>query len=326
LRFGWAAIERTGAPGAASATAYHINAAVRDGEALWLSCGDWRSIDQPTKEMRDRASKTPTAVVLPYPRVWHVVVRHDGLAKKFERLLQDDLGAGRSSGAADTPVQPEPRPHLLVSVAKSSTSVSRGQPQDRPDSFHPSASRGRVQPLLSPDHYFEHVLPLIQSASKSLFFENPYIHLSPTPHPKFVELVRALRDKVNDPHLNAQLILGDTPTTRDMLEALEAIGFKMSRIRVQPGVRTQGIIVDAEAVVVGSHRWSSAGLMRDRAASLLIRGAGVAGYLQKVFDHDWKRLAGQTVSAERAMPQLADADGPAPDGMVRVPWGAVFDD
>jgi hypothetical protein len=327
LDFAPTATERSVAPGAASRAAYHVNAAVRDSTALWLSCGDWRSVNQPNKKMLAHLSSQPMRASRPYPRVWHIEVAHGGLAKTFELLLQHDFNVVRNSGAPVTPPLQEPRPDLFVSVKELEprSSASRGQTPFSRHVSRLSASRGRVQPLLSPDDYFEHVLPLIQSASESLRFQNPYIHLSPAPHPKFAELVRALRDKMNAPNLNARLILGDTPSTRDMLEALESIGFRMNQIKVQRGVRTQGIIIDAKAVVIGSHRWSSAGLLRDRAASLLIRDAGVAGYLQRVFDHDWQRLAGKTVSAERAMPELAVPVGPAPDGMVRVPWGAVFD-
>ena len=132
--------------------------------------------------------------------------------------------------------------------------------------FRP-ANKLRVQPLLTPDNFANHVLPLIENAKRSIYFQNQYINLSKRPDPKFVKLIDALKKKVNDAGFDVRIILRDLPKTRDMLEALESEGFDMKRIRIQKSTHTKGIIVDDEAVVVGSHNWSSYGTTLNRDAS-----------------------------------------------------------
>jgi phosphatidylserine/phosphatidylglycerophosphate/cardiolipin synthase-like enzyme len=187
----------------------------------------------------------------------------------------------------------------------------------------------KVQPLLTPDNFTEHALKLIQSARKSLYFQNQYINLSAAPDPKFAELIDALREKVNDDDLDVKVIVRDLPNTRVMLEALQAGGFNLARFRVQKACHTKGVIVDGKVVLIGSHNWSSQGTTHNRDASLIFFNEQIAGYFQKVFLHDWEGLARKRVSAQRAMPRLAErgrGEEALPRGTVRVPWGLVYED
>jgi phosphatidylserine/phosphatidylglycerophosphate/cardiolipin synthase-like enzyme len=165
-----------------------------------------------------------------------------------------------------------------------------------------------------------------------VYFQNQYINIGRTPSRKFADLLAALRDKVNDQGIDAKVILRDLPNTRRVLEALEAFGFEMSRVRVQRSSHTKGIVVDGEVVLLGSHNWSDLGATRNRDASLIFFDPQVAGYSEKVFEHDWAGLARQRVVAERAMPRLAPAEGEAARGLEgegeyhRIPWGAYFED
>jgi hypothetical protein len=328
LAFAWAAVPRPGrTTGGLFPTAYRLGVAVRDGQAVWLSSASWHPIVQLLPEVLHAPAVLPAAY-RPLPRAWHLTIEHEGLAAAFERFLQRDLQSaeGYQASAGDR-AGPEARPDLLIPVGGAEPQTPSSPRRFEHFEVRATARRTsrpiRVQPLLAPDNYADHVLPLIRAARRSVLFVNTYIHLSIPSNEQFTALVEALREKVNDSSLDVRLILDDAPNTRNMLEALEHASFDMSRIRVQKGVRAQGIIVDNEAVVIGSHRWSSFGLTRDRAASLLIRDRRVAGYFRKVFDNDWTESAQQSVSAERTMPQLA-GDAPTPPGMARVPWVAVF--
>src|SRR5262249_34670634 len=155
--------------------------------------------------------------------------------------------------------------------------------------------------------YAGHVVDLIRSAQRSVYFQNQYIsvkRLNPGP---FADLVDALREKVNNPGIDARVILRDGGDARGMLEALKAQGFRTDRVRLLKGCHTKGIIVDGEAVLVGSHNWSGDGTTANRDASLIVRDPSAAAYFAELFLFDWEHRARARVSADRAgaMPRLA---------------------
>jgi phosphatidylserine/phosphatidylglycerophosphate/cardiolipin synthase-like enzyme len=61
----------------------------------------------------------------------------------------------------------------------------------------------------------------------------------------------------------------------------------MSKVRMQAGCHTKGIIVDSETVLVGSHNFTNQGAQVNRDASLLIRHKGIAQYYERVFLNHW---------------------------------------
>src|SRR5262245_66535973 len=116
-----------------------------------------------------------------------------------------------------------------------------------------------------------------------------------------------LADYSNDPDLDVRFIFRNIGPIRKKLESLQAAGFNMSRIRTQAGCHTKGIIVDSETILLGSHNVTNQGVQVNRDASLLIRHAGIAQYFEKVFLHDWDRLARPAIR-EEAVPILSGTE------------------
>jgi phosphatidylserine/phosphatidylglycerophosphate/cardiolipin synthase-like enzyme len=329
LSFEWAAVKHTGkTTGGIFPSAYHIKVAVRDGKAFWLSSGNWQSSNQgnfdsfPPRAERGR-------VLGVYNREWHILVEHPGVAGLYEQFidwdmkqaapLQDLLGARAAAvGLPDLLVSEEPEERAAVQFFDS-------------QSFHFTAENPvRVQPLLTPDNYAEHVLPLLEGAKKSIYFQNQYISITRKTAPLFDQLVDALLAQI-EAGREVFIILRDIGDSRKMLEALRYRGFPPSCIKLQKACHNKGIILDSEVVVLGSHNWSSPGTTANRDASLIIHDPGVAGYYQKIFLYDWNHQARQKASAVERMPVVhrpragARAAEEIPAGVVRVPWGAYHD-
>ncbi len=130
-----------------------------------------------------------------------------------------------------------------------------------------------------------------------------------------------LREKQKS-KVDVKIILRNEGDIRTMLEAMRYEGFDMKQVRLQSGCHNKGIVIDSETVVVGSHNWSSAGVTRNRDASLVFRDAEVAQYFEKVFLYDWDTLAHQRVASEAAPPQLATG---LATGVV-MPWSDYYED
>src|SRR5207249_837026 len=95
FQFVWAAVKREGKTKAGIfPSAYHIKVAVRDGEAFWLSSGNWQSSNQPPPDKQLETSATPEQLyqfLQLFNREWHVVIENKELAEIFEQFLQWDL-------------------------------------------------------------------------------------------------------------------------------------------------------------------------------------------------------------------------------------------
>jgi phosphatidylserine/phosphatidylglycerophosphate/cardiolipin synthase-like enzyme len=103
----------------------------------------------------------------------------------------------------------------------------------------------------------------------------------------------------------------------------------MQRVRMQAGCHTKGIIIDSKTILMGSHNFTNQGINVNRDASLLIVNEDIAKYYERVFLHDWDRLAKETIR-EEATPiavtgarEEAAADG---EDFVRVPWSYIEED
>ena len=181
-----------------------------------------------------------------------------------------------------------------------------------------------VQPLLTPDNYAEHALKLIQSAQKSVWFQNQYINFRGTSDdfPEFRALVGALKEKI-EKKLDVRIICRDM-MKQESLDVLIALGFPKEVFRFQPACHNKTIIVDGKVVVFGSHNWSNEGVKTNRDASLIFYDEDIATYLADVYDYDWTTLA--TAHPSKAKPRVAKAGEETPKGFKRVPFSAVFED
>jgi phosphatidylserine/phosphatidylglycerophosphate/cardiolipin synthase-like enzyme len=125
--------------------------------------------------------------------------------------------------------------------------------------------------------------------------------------------------------LDVRIIFRNIGPIRKKLESLQAAGFNMDRVRVQGACHTKGIVVDSATVLLGSHNWTNQGVEANRDASLLIHHPGIAAYYERVFLHDWERLARPTIR-EEAMPIPVipgqETTSLEEDAFRRVPWSA----
>jgi hypothetical protein len=317
----WAAVKRSGkTSGGFFPSAYHIKAAVRDGEALWLSSGNWQSSNQPDPD-RIGPGPDPAEILRAYNREWHIVVESPGLARVFERYLEHDLAEALPLQSVTREVRPE-GPEVLIPADE------EARPPGRVRFFEPRTVTAtvrdplRIQPLLTPDNYARHVVEVIRSARRSLYFQNQYIAVNRRITASYQELLNTLRDKANDAALDVRIILRDGGDSRSMLETLKAQGFPTDRIRLQRGCHNKGIVVDSAVVVLGSHNWSSDGTSANRDASLIIHHPEIAAYYESIFLHDWEHLARARTLRDRRLgqPAVAGPETPTPRGMIRVPW------
>jgi phosphatidylserine/phosphatidylglycerophosphate/cardiolipin synthase-like enzyme len=302
-------------------SAYHIKVAVRDGSSVWLSSGNWQSSNQPEIEPAPGPAKGDDAHAR-FNREWHVVADHPGLAKLYEAYLDWDIAEAQ-------PYQDGAEAVMTSELAAVDLHVleTEERPALEPEFFRPlvvANRRVRVQPILTPDNFAEHVLPLIKSANERLYLQNQYIKIAKENADEFLALVDAVNDKARA-GLDVRVILRDIIGSRDMLEALKAYGFDMQRVRMQRNTHTKGIIVDSKAVLIGSHNWSNDGTLYNRDASLIFFDPEIARYFEKIFLHDWERLARRKILGERR-PRREEDEELVPRTVSASEWAEFLDD
>jgi len=185
--------------------------------------------------------------------------------------------------------------------------------------------RIRIRPLLTPDNFIDHILPLVQNAQQRVWFQNQSLKKPPASKPRYKELFQTLRDHSQNSDIDTRIIVRGDFDPFEVTQVLEQSGYNMERVRLQKGCHTKGIIIDDLAVVVGSHNWSGDGTLENRDASLIIHDLDAIAYYEKLFSYDWERVAGEDIEALELMPLLAPPDVPAPEGMYRVSWGDLFE-
>ena len=318
----WATLVSKANPDGLFASAYHIKVAVRDSSVFWLSSGNWQSSNQPNVHpFGNNPSKLPPQFQKKYNRDYHAIIANKKLADIFEFYIKRDFK--ESADQAGQPVS-FVQPDLFVpeeeEVAEEAVAFAP------PRLFEPLRLNRevRVQPLLTPDNYAEHALKLIQSAQKSVWFQNQYINFRGTSDdfPEFRALVGALKDKIKT-KLDVRIICRDM-MKQESLDVLIALGFPKEVFRFQPACHNKTIIVDGKVVVFGSHNWSNEGVKTNRDASLIFDDEEIAAYLADVYDYDWTTLA--TSHPTKAKPRVAKAGEETPKGFKRVPFTAVFED
>ena len=282
-------------------SAYHIKVAVRDSNAFWLSSGNWNVSNQP-----NLAARTPSRGALDTAdRDWHVVVMDEGLAKLYEAYIAHDFQVASGAQAAKAVLQKQlkaaiegaVRVHRSEQKAKPVAPVkSRGVPftLGRPKTF--TKARVTLQPLLTPDRgrtttmYAENVLALIKSARKRLYIQMQYVHPTSLPADRgFTALVDAVADAVRR-KVDVRVICSQYENTPQYVELMHEAGLS-SVLRVQDRVHNKGIVVDSKTVLVSSQNWSSAGVLQNRDAGVIIGHPGIAQYFEANFLQDWEDRA-----------------------------------
>lgn len=308
LEFAWALVRSDPfAPKWIYPTAYHIKVAVRDGTSFWLSSGNWNNSNQPdiAAPWDNPAAAQPLA--RKSDRDWHVVVQNNTLADVFERFLRNDLKVAAAiedapegtavEATAEAADARELGPILAGSDLSDLEITAEAVGRSFQTFFKPQQITGRmtIQPVLTPDNYWDTVLPFIRSAETSFCMQTQYIHPSNDAHDdaRFMDLIDAVGTLITQGKA-VRLILSQWQTA-PWLERLQGVGIDLSCVRIQTGVHNKGMIVDGKAVALGSHNWSAEGTLRNRDATLIIHNEDVARYFGQIFDHDWENLAAQQV-------------------------------
>ncbi|WP_114814488.1 phospholipase D-like domain-containing protein [Paraburkholderia kururiensis] len=272
--------------------AYHIKVAVREDDTFWLSSGNWNNSNQPQIDLSDPASAQKIAA--DSDRDWHVIATSDKLAATFRAFLQHDYdvasqaikqaeGAGAGAMARAAMLDEGVPPDMLEMFAAGKAPRQFFAPLTLADTV-------RIQPLLTPDNYHEHVKTLIDSAQRTFYMQTQYIHPSgragDEAHDALIAAVKTLVEK----GLDVRLITSQYQTDA-WVEKLAAAGVPASVLRRQPNVHNKGIVVDGSTVMVSSQNWSADGTLRNRDAGLIIHHAKAAAYFEQIFLYDWTNLA-----------------------------------
>jgi phosphatidylserine/phosphatidylglycerophosphate/cardiolipin synthase-like enzyme len=273
--------------------AYHIKVAVRDDGTFWLSSGNWNNSNQPIIDLSDEDEAQKVAKG--HDRDWHVVATNSKLADVFRAYLVNDYETAKpnqadaleiAAFAAELPTTAD------IQVPAAVLAPGRGFKH-----FFPAKTvtgRFEIQPLLTPDNYVDHVLPLINSATTRFYMQTQYIHPGTGPNDgRHNELISAVQRLVTN-GVDVRLICSEFMTA-DWLEKLADAGLDTKVLRLQPKVHNKGIVVDSKVVMVSSQNWSADGTLRNRDAGLIIRNEEAAKYFEEIFLHDWEYLAAQRV-------------------------------
>lgn len=270
------------------ASSYHIKVAVRDHEEIWLSSGNMQTSNQPPiSPAKDK--ETTFTPLRRFNREWHIVVKNEALARTFEAFLLHDLKT-----AEDNPAEPpKPKDEALVPVQLLDPDLLEAgkKPQYLPR--EPFKGKFRVQPLLTPDNFLEHVIPIVRSAKERLFIQNQSLTLIKDNEKDFLKLFTAIRDRQKagvDVRLIFRVHTFDEDGAREVKENLVKFGLKKNTILAQDNCHTKGVIVDSKIVIIGSHNWTNQGAIANRDASLVIHDPGIAQYYEKFFLFDWQTL------------------------------------
>ncbi len=291
----WASVS---GPRRVFASAYHLKVAVQDGRRVWLSSGNWQTSNQPPIDPVGNRSED-WAPLLDFNREWHVVLESPELAEQFETHLLHDIQQARDANELAEAYRQSKQ--LRTTAAPLSV-------QEPPRYFGArEVERVRVQPLLTPDNYREHVLELLREAEHSILFQNQSLSLltHEKNEPAFEELVGVLLEKQRELPDVRIIIRGDF-APRTPLERLKKFGFDMRKVRCQNRCHTKGLVIDGKIAVVGSHNWTNQGVLANRDASVIIHDAEVAAYFATLFEFDWTHLA-------QARLDLSGGEGAAAD-------------
>lgn len=305
-------------------TSYHIKVAVRDGAAFWLSSGNFKPSSQPEADpFSPPAGFDAHRFQREHNREWHLIVESRGLAEQLEHFIEHDLAESRKVQASGAPLPAPALPDFLVPAAP----AGAPPPSPAPPVFFRERvlkKKMRVMPLLTPRHFVEHVLPLVEGARRRIWFQNQSLKPAAS-RPEYMRLFDALGAQSRRPELDTRIIVRGDFDPHRVLMALQEAGYEMPRVRLQSGCHTKGLIIDDEILVLGSHNWTGQGATENRDASLIVHDADAVAYFAQLFEHDWDHLATDRIGADEILAIPAPAGGGVPAGMRRISWRDLAD-
>ena len=315
--FAWAAVGGASSP---IKSAYHIKVAVRDGAldgaAFWLSSGNWQSSNQPEENPLPPDTTTPP-LLNNCNREWHVVVEHAGLARSFEKYLLHDLEQATEAVQEGVTLE-QPMVWVPAGYFQPSALELEGLPRYTPAKTIKN-KKVRVQPLLTPDNYGEHVLKLIESAKERLYFQNQSLSILETNPEHYERLLQALLAK-QQAGLDLRLIIRNIGDLRTTVSRILDYGFDTNQLRLQTNCHNKGIVVDSKVVLLGSQNWTGDGTGPNRDASLIFFDDEIAQYYETIFLYDWERIGKPKIDESLPAPEPVTLGDFTPrPGMVLIP-------
>lgn len=295
-------------------SAYHIKVAVRDHNAMWLSSGNWQSSNQPNVAPLTNKDDAASALRL-YNREWHAILEDAELSKLYEEHILRDLEEAKT--VTEAGIVPEQLVFLPANLA-----IDTLEAPQKPRYFQPLTGERTidVQPILTPDNYIDTVLPFIQSAKSRIYFQNQSFNTR-TVGDNYRRLLDALLEQQKG-GLDVRIIFRSFGSEdRDIISNAKDYGFDTNKIRKQKNCHTKGIIIDSEAVLMGSHNWTTAGTGFNRDASLIFYDAEIAKFYEEIFLYDWNRIGPAKIDENLPPPVLAPSGGETapPSGYIAVP-------
>jgi len=300
-------------------SAYHIKVAVRDHDGMWLSSGNWQSSNQPDVDPLKNAADAVVAL-RQYNREWHAILEDPELSKLYEAHILRDLADAK--GALEGVTEDEPL--VLVPADMAEPTIEAAQ---KPRYFAPLVGDREidVQPILTPDNYVDMVVPFIQTATRTLYFQNQSFGTKAIGD-RYRTLLDALLAKQRD-GVDVRIIFRSFgPDDRDVISNAKDFGFDATKIRKQKNCHTKGIIVDGEAVLMGSHNWTTAGTTFNRDASLIFYDREIAKFYETLFLYDWDRIGPAKIDESLPAPIIVPqgSETKAPPGYVAVPLSTLL--
>ncbi len=297
---------------------YHIKVAVRDEKEFWLSSGNWQSSNQPP----DDAQGTPTEQWGTYNREWHAIIENDDLAKTFQPHILRDLQEAKETGENEAPFTEE---FVWVPIeyfeADAETEEARAAPYVM-RAAKTFTGNMKIQPLLTPDNFSDEIVRLLETAKSRILFQNQTFKPSADGADRrgFRELIEVLLRKQKE-GLDVRIIMRNIGSDyRQNITNIVRRGFDLNRIKANGHCHTKGIIVDNNAVVIGSHNWSPTGTTTNRDASLIVYHQDAVSYFEDLFEEDWKRSSIPRFKENLPPVVMADeTDTKIRPRMVRVP-------
>jgi hypothetical protein len=294
------------------ASSYHIKVATRDKRSFWLSSGNWQSSNQPAADPLEKPWNR--SWLTKYNREWHAIVDHPGLTADFEKYLLHDFKNNQNVGpeALILPDLLVPEEAFLATFEEKQKKFEYFEPFEENRVFE-------VQPLLTPDNFLDHVLPLIKSAKEELLIQNQTFNAPRENQDNLTRLMEAVLDR-QKANVRVRIIFRilNKADARKNLEALQEFGFDMADVKVQKNCHTKGVVVDRRKVLLGSQNWSEQGVSLNRDASLLFNDAKLAEYFAKIFEHDWANLATDSIDIAPSITELASSATTLKEGSVKL--------
>ena len=270
-------------------------------------------------------------------RGWHVAVADAAVATHFAAVFDADFNPARldSIPYADMAVSP-------VEYA--------AEPAGRYDyTVEPFLATGphRVTPVIGPENSFDAILGLLRSARQRLYIEQFYAYKEwdSGPNRFLEEAVEAARRGVEvkilldatwynvnatDPNDNDDTVANLTAVAAAEGLPLEARLADDAAAHQIVKYHNKGVVVDGARVLVSSFNWNEFSPTRNREVGVIVESAGVAGYFERLFLHDWTTpvpplpdvaiVAATTVNINETMAFSGTDLSPLPTAVVNWSW------